>query len=86
MEKQTVSAMSCPVKGSKPLYTESAFSLSPRNRTTENSVSTKPGSILMTLIGVAISSCRRDLVIAVTACLVAQLRSLIERIPKSLTI
>lgn len=48
--------MSWPTSGFRPLYTLSAFSLSPWKRTVENSVLTKPGFIWLTLMGVSTSS------------------------------
>lgn len=48
--------MSWPTSGFRPLYTLSAFSLSPWKRIVENSVLTKPGFIWLTLMGVSTSS------------------------------
>lgn len=82
---QTISsAISCPVtaisygggssslRGVRPLYSLSARSLSPRYRTTLNSVSTMPGWISATRIGVFTSSLRSTPLIEFTADLVAQ--------------
>ncbi len=70
---QTISsAMSSGVSGCRPWYTLSAAFLSPLNRVTLKSVSTMPGWISVTRIGVSTSSLSSALVKAFTANLVAQ--------------
>lgn len=66
------SAMSSGVSGSRPSYTLSAAPRSPRKRVTLKSVSTMPGSMFDTRIGVSTSSLRSAEVNARTANLDAQ--------------
>ena len=63
----TLSAMSCPLRGSMPSYTASARSTSPLKRTTLNSVLTAPGAMLLTRTFVPTSSCRVAVVYASNA-------------------
>src|SRR5688572_21571371 len=65
-------AMSSPLSGSMPLYTEADLSAFPLKRTSENSVSTNPGLIDVTLIPNAFKSKRIPFVNASTANLLAQ--------------
>ena len=58
--QNTVSAMSCGVMGLVPSYTAAAFSVSPWKRTMENSLSARPGSMLVTCTLVPRRSARRD--------------------------
>ena len=67
-----MSAISSAYNGSIPLYTLSAFVLSPLNLIKLNSVSTSPGLILVTFIFLSISSDLIASLIAFTANFVAQ--------------
>ena len=70
--QRMVRAMSSPRSGRMPSYTLSAFSLSPWKRISENSVSTLPGRISVTLTPVPSRSMRMPRLRACTACFVAQ--------------
>ena len=62
------SAISCATRGCNPSYTFLAASASPRNRVTENSVSTMPGQTSLTRMLYPTSSRRREPEKAATAC------------------